>query len=80
MSKLQGTQSPEPPSIGSWLIFSQQKTRNKTGVPNRMEEETGRKKQAEAWKAALLVSAQNMSIPPLVCQMMCKMFINNRKS
>jgi len=28
-----------------------------------MEEETGRKKQAEAWGAALLVSAQNMVIP-----------------
>ena len=28
-----------------------------------MEEETGRKKQAEAWEAALLVSAQNMGIP-----------------
>jgi len=28
-----------------------------------MEDEKGRKKQAEAWGAALLVSAQNMGIP-----------------
>ena len=32
-------------------------------VRNRMEEETGRKKQAEACGAALLVSAENMGIP-----------------
>jgi len=60
-------------------FFPNKKQETKQVVPNRMEEETGRKKQAEAWKAALLVSAQNMGIPPLVCQMMCKMFINNRK-
>ena len=32
-------------------------------VRNRMEEETSRKKQAEVWGAALLVSAHNMGIP-----------------
>jgi len=31
-------------------------------IRNTMEEETARKKQAQAWGAALLVSAQNMGI------------------
>jgi len=34
-----------------------------TRVRNRMEEQTARNKQAEAWGPALLVSAQNMDIP-----------------
>ena len=40
--------------------FPAKKQETEQVVRNRMEEETGRKKQAEAWGAALLVSAQSI--------------------
>ena len=43
--------------------FPAKKQETEQVVRNRMEEQTARKKQAEAWGVALLVSAQNMGIP-----------------
>jgi len=43
--------------------FPAKKQETEKVVRHRKEEETGRKKQAEAWGAALLDSAQNMDIP-----------------
>ena len=43
--------------------FSPKNKQTERVVRNKVEEETARKKQAQAWGAALLVSAQNMDIP-----------------
>jgi len=43
--------------------FPAKKQETEQVVRNKMEEQTARNKQAEAWGLALLVSAQNMGIP-----------------
>ena len=43
--------------------FSRQKKETEQVVRNRVEEQTARNKQAEAWGPALSVFAQNMGIP-----------------